>query len=210
MSVVYNQIANRSLERIAALSDGLFAIAMTLIVLEIQVPATAGIHSDADLLDALRALAPRFLTYLLSFMTLGIFWNGQQTQLSYLSRGNRDLSWLSLLFLAMVALFPFTTSLLADFFQLRLALALYWLDIVVCGFALLAIWTYVERAGLVRDDVPPEVGRAIRRRILVAQVLYGTGMAVGLVFGTLPAVVFIVLVQLNFAIAPRIWILDKI
>jgi uncharacterized membrane protein len=143
-------------------------------------------------------------------MTLGIFWNGQQTQLSYLSRGNRDLSWLSLLFLAIVALFPFTTSLLAEFFQLRLALALYWVDIVLCGFALLAIWAYVERAGLVRDDVGPEVGRAIRRRILIAQALYGTGMVVGLVFGTLPAVVFIVLVQLNFAIAPRIWILHKI
>jgi uncharacterized membrane protein len=210
MSVVYNQIANRSLERIGALSDGLFAIAMTLIVLEIQVPAVAGIDSDAKLLAALGDLAPRFLTYLLSFMTLGIFWNGQQTQLSYLSRGNRDLSWLSLLFLAMVALFPFTTSLLAEFFQLRLALALYWADILLCGFALLTIWTYVERAGLVRDDVGPEVGRAIRRRILIAQVLYGTGMAVGLVFGTLPAVVFIVLVQLNFAIAPRIWVLDKI
>jgi len=210
MSVVYNQIANRSLERIGALSDGLFAIAMTLIVLEIQVPAVAGIDSDAKLLAALGDLAPRFLTYLLSFMTLGIFWNGQQTQLSYLTRGNRDLSWLSLLFLAIVALFPFTTSLLAEFFQLRLALALYWVDILLCGFALLAIWTYVERAGLVRDDVGPEVGRAIRRRILIAQALYGTGMAVGLVFGTLPAVVFIVLVQLNFAIAPRIWVLHKI
>ena len=210
MSVVYNQIANRSLERIGALSDGLFAIAMTLIVLEIQVPGVAGIDSDAKLLAALGDLAPRFLTYLLSFMTLGIFWNGQQTQLSYLSRGNRDLSWLSLLFLAIVALFPFTTSLLAEFFQLRLALALYWVDILLCGFALLAIWIYVERAGLVRDDVGPEVGRAIRRRILIAQALYGTGMAIGLVFGTLPAVVFIVLVQLNFAIAPRIWILHKI
>ena len=210
MSVVYNQIANRSLERIGALSDGLFAIAMTLIVLEIQVPSVAGIDSDAKLLAALGDLAPRFLTYLLSFMTLGIFWNGQQTQLSYLTRGNRDLSWLSLLFLAIVALFPFTTSLLAEFFQLRLALALYWVDILLCGFALLAIWIYVERAGLVRDDVGPEVGRAIRRRILIAQVLYGTGMAVGLVFGTLPAVVFIVLVQLNFAIAPRIWVLHKI
>jgi uncharacterized membrane protein len=210
MSVVYNQIANRSLERIGALSDGLFAIAMTLIVLEIQVPAVAGIDSDAKLLAALGDLAPRFLTYLLSFMTLGIFWNGQQTQLSYLTRGNRDLSWLSLLFLAIVALFPFTTSLLAEFFQLRLALALYWVDILLCGFALLAIWTYVERAGLLRDDVGPEVGRAIRRRILIAQALYGTGMAVGLVFGTLPAVVFIVLVQLNFAIAPRIWVLHRI
>jgi uncharacterized membrane protein len=210
MSIVYNQIANRSLERIGALSDGLFAIAMTLIVLEIHVPPTAGIASDGQLLAALGDLAPRFLTYLLSFMTLGIFWNGQQTQLSYLSHGNRDMSWLSLLFLAIVALFPFTTSLLADFFQFRLALALYWLDIMLCGLALLAIWTYVERAGLVRDDVGPEVGRAIRRRIVIAQLLYGIGMVIGLIFGTLPAVVFIVLVQLNFAIAPRVWILHKI
>jgi uncharacterized membrane protein len=210
MSIVYNQIANRSLERIGALSDGLFAIAMTLIVLEIRVPPTAGIASDGQLLAALGDLAPRFLTYLLSFMTLGIFWNGQQTQLSYLSHGNRDLSWLSLLFLAIVALFPFTTSLLADFFQFRLALALYWLDIMLCGLALLAIWTYVERTGLVREDVGPEVGRAIRRRIVIAQALYGIGMVIGLVLGTLPAVIFIVLVQLNFAIAPRVWILHKI
>jgi uncharacterized membrane protein len=210
MSVVYNQIANRSLERIGALSDGLFAIAMTLIVLEIRVPATAGVATESDLWTQLLLLGPRFLTYLLSFMTLGIFWNGQQTQLAYLSHGNRDLSWLSLLFLAIVALFPFTTSLLAEFFDFRLALALYWLDIMLCGMALLAIWIYVERAGLVRDDVGPEVGRAIRRRILIAQALYATGMAIGLVVGTLPAVIFIVLVQLNFAISPRIWILHKI
>src|SRR4051812_20639070 len=98
MSVVYNQIANRSLERIGALSDGLFAIAMTLIVLEIRVPALTD-HSDAGLLAALGDLVPRFVTYLLSFLTLGIFWNGQQTQLSYIDRGNRDLAWLELLFL---------------------------------------------------------------------------------------------------------------
>jgi uncharacterized membrane protein len=210
MSVVYNQIANRSLERIGALSDGLFAIAMTLIVLEIHVPAPDGITTDGKLFEALQVLAPRFLTYLLSFMTLGIFWNGQQTQISYLASGNRDLSWLSLLFLAIVALFPFTTSLLAEFFQFRLALGLYWLNIMLGGLALLAIWTYVERAGLVREDIGPEVGRAIRRRIVIAQALYATGFAIGLVFGTLPAVIFIVLVQLNFAIAPRIWILHKI
>jgi uncharacterized membrane protein len=210
MSVVYNQIANRSLERIGALSDGLFAIAMTLIVLEIHVPPTEGIATDGQLGEALTVLGPRFLTYLLSFMTLGIFWNGQATQLSYLARGNRHLSWLSLLFLAIVALFPFTTSLLAEFFTFRLALGLYWLNIFVTGVAILAVWVYAERAGLIREDVGPEVGMAIRRRIVVAQALYAVGFAIGLVLGTLPAVVFIVLVQLNFVIAPRFWILHRI
>ena len=210
MSVAYNQIAARSLDRIAALSDGLFAIAMTLIVLEIRIPTLSPPTTDAMLAGALGDLAPRFLTYLLSFMTLGIFWNGQQTQLSYLSRGNRDLSWLSLLFLAIVALFPFTTSLLAEYFDLRLALGLYWLNIFATGIAIYATWLYAEHAGLVRDDAGPEIGRAIRRRIVIAQALYGLGFAIGLVFGTLPAVVFIVLVQLNFAIAPRFWVLNRI
>jgi uncharacterized membrane protein len=211
MTVDYNQIANRSLERVGALSDGLFAIAMTLIVLEIRVPELGPHATDGDIATALGALAPRFVTYLLSFLTLGIFWNGQQTQLSYLARGNRDLAWLSLLFLAIVALFPFTTSLLAEYLESRLALGLYWLDIAFCGLALLAIWTYIERAGLLRDDVGPEVGRAVRRRILVAQALYLTGFLISLLpWGTFPAIVFIVLVQLNFAIAPRVWILHRI
>ena len=210
MSIVYNQIANRSLERIGALSDGLFAIAMTLIVLEIHVPDPGTVKTEAQLVAQLGDLAPRFLTYLLTFLTLGIFWNGQQTQLGYVARGNRDLAWLSLLFLALVALFPFTTSLLAEFVLYRTALAVYWLDIFLCGLALLVIWTYVERAGLLREDVGPEVGRAIRRRIVVAQILYAIGMAIGVVVGTLPAIIFIVAVQLNFAIAPRIWILHKI
>jgi uncharacterized membrane protein len=210
MSVVYNQIANRSLERIGALSDGLFAIAMTLIVLEIHVPAPTGIATESDLWANLIPLGPRFATYLLSFMTLGIFWNGQQTQLGYVARGNRDLAWLSLLFLAVIALFPFTTSLLSEFIGFRLALGLYWLNIFAGGAALYAIWTYVERAGLLREDVGPEVGLAIRRRIAIAQSLYLFGFLIGVVFGTTPAIVFIVLVQLNFAIAPRVWILHRI
>lgn len=208
--VIYNEIASRSVERIAALSDGLFAIAMTLIVLEIRVPTSEGIATDQQLFDALVPLAPRFLTYLLSFLTLGIFWNGQQTQLTYIRRGNRNYSWLWLLFLATIALFPFTTSLLADFFDLRLALGLYWLNIFVTGLAIYATWVYAKRAGLVREDVGPEVDAAIRRRIAIAQTLYAIGMAIGLVLGTLPAVAFIVLVQLNFAIAPRLGVLNRI
>jgi uncharacterized membrane protein len=209
MGLVYNQIANRSLERIGALSDGLFAIAMTLIVLEIRVPELHD-HSDAGLWRALVDLGPRFVTYLLSFLTLGIFWNGQQTQLSYIDKGNRDLAWLELLFLAVIALFPFTTSLLAENIDLKLALGLYWLNIFLSGVVLFLVWTYVERAELVRDGTGPEVGRLIRRRIGVAQVLYGVGLVLGLAIGTIPAIAWIVLVQLNYAIAPRIGFLHKL
>ena len=210
MSVVYNQIANRSIERIGALSDGLFAIAMTLIVLEIRVPELTD-HSDAGLWMALGQLAPLFVTYLLSFLTLGIFWNGQQTQLTYVDRAGRDLAWLELLFLAVIALFPFTTSLLAENIDLRLALGLYWLNIFVAGAALYGIWAYVERAGLVREGTAPEIGRLIRRRIGIAQLLYGLGFLISLLpSGTYPAIAWIVLVQLNFAIAPRIWKLHTI
>jgi uncharacterized membrane protein len=210
MTVVYNQIANRSLERIGALSDGLFAIAMTLIVLEIQVPALPHGSTDAALGQALRDLAPRFITYLLSFLTLGIFWNGQQTQLSYIDRANRDLAWLELVFLAIIALFPFTTSLLAENIDLRLALALYWLNIFVSGAILYVIWAYAERARLLREGTGPEIGTAIRRRIAIAQVLYFVGLVIGIVVGTYPAIAWIVLVQLNFAIAPRIAFLHRI
>ena len=211
MSVVYNQIANRSLERIGALSDGLFAIAMTLIVLEIRVPELPHGSTDSQLLAALGDLGPRFVTYGLSFLTLGIFWNGQQTQLSYLDRGNRDLAWLELLFLAIIALFPFTTSLLAENIDLRLALGLYWLTIFLSGSALYAIWTYAERAGIIREGVGPEIGAAIRRRIAIAQLLYAAGFLISLLpSGTYPAIAWIVIVQLNFAIAPRIAFLHKI
>ena len=210
MSVVYNQIANRSVERIGALSDGLFAIAMTLIVLEIRVPPLDAHATDGQLAAALGDLAPRFVTYLLSFLTLGIFWNGQQTQLSYVQRGNRDLAWLELLFLAIIALFPFTTSLLADHIDLRLALALYWLNIFLAGAALYAIWEYVERTGLTSEGTAPAVGAAIRRRIGIAQLLYFVGLVIALLIGTYPAIAWIVLVQLNYAIAPRIGFLHRL
>jgi uncharacterized membrane protein len=82
MPMSYNRISARGLDRISALSDGLFAIAMTLIVLEIRVPDPGRITTDAELWNALLTLGPKIVTYLLSFLTLGIFWGGQQTQLN--------------------------------------------------------------------------------------------------------------------------------
>jgi uncharacterized membrane protein len=205
----YSAIAARGLERIAGLSDGVFAIAMTLIVLEIRVPELPTGASEGDLWSAILTLGPRFVTYALSFLTLGIFWAGQQTQLNHFDRADRDLSWIHVAFLAGVALMPFSTSLLAEFITFRLAILVYWANIYVLGMVLFGSWLYAVRAGLLKNGVGLEVGHAIKRRILVAQALYGFGALLSLI-DTSWSIGFIVLVQLNFAVGPRIPLLARL
>ncbi len=209
MSSTYNHLAGRSLERIGALSDGVFAIAMTLIVLEIRLPELEGAADNASLWSAFVTLGPAFITYVLSFLTLGIFWNGQQTQLSYLAGADRHLAWLYLVFLALVALMPFSTSVLSEHTGLSLAVIIYWANIALLGIAIYACWAYATHAGLLTADTPAAADAAIRRRIIAAQLLYLGGAALSLLSPTV-AIGFIVLVQLNFAIAPRIPILSRI
>ena len=104
MNTSYNRIAGTSVERLAALSDGIFGVAMTLLLLELRIPAKELIHNEGDLWRALGGLAPHLLVYLMSFITLGIFWVGQQTQLNHLMRLDRDLTWIHLAFLFTVTL----------------------------------------------------------------------------------------------------------
>jgi hypothetical protein len=91
-----NRIQGRNLERLAALSDGIFAVAMTLLVLDPRIPIAAQAHSEGDLLLALGATGPQWIAYGMSFLTLGIFWAGQQTQFNHIAKGTRDLTWIHL------------------------------------------------------------------------------------------------------------------
>jgi uncharacterized membrane protein len=209
MATHYNLIAGQSTERLAALSDGLFGVAMTLLVLDLKVPAEAVVHSEGELWRALVEVAPRLLVYVMSFLTLGIFWVGQQTQLNLFPRVNRDLAWIHLAFLFAVTLMPFSTGLIAEFITYRIALVVYWANILVLGTMLFASWRYAIRAGLVSPDANPAVARGVERRIVVAQALYAFGAALCVV-STYWSLAFIVLVQLNYAVAPRFLGLQRI
>jgi TMEM175 potassium channel family protein len=202
MTTGYNQIAGQSAGRLAALSDGVFAVAMTLLVLDLRAPAAEVIHSERDLWHALLPLAPRLLMYMMSFMTLGIFWVGQQTQLNHLQRSSRSLTWIHLTFLFVVTVTPFSTALLAEHIQYRTALLLYWFNIFLLGATLYWSWVCAEGSRLVRNEMPPHVSDAIKRRIVIAQSLYAFG-ALLCVINPYWSIGFIVLVQLNYVIAPR-------
>src|SRR5579875_2900315 len=188
MKTSYNRIAGQNVERLAALSDGIFAVAMTLLFLELHVPV---------------ALAPRLAMYLMSFLTLGIFWMGQQTQLNHLARSDRDLTWIHIAFLFAVTITPFSTMLLAEYAHYRVALLAYWFNILLLGVVLYGSWGCAIRKGLVKGDIPAEAPAAICRRIKIAQSLYALG-ALLCIISTYWSIALILLVQLNYAIAPRI------
>jgi uncharacterized membrane protein len=138
----------------------------------------------------------------MSFMTLGIFWVGQQTQLNHLERSDRSLTWIHLAFLAVVCLVPFTTSFLAEFMRYRVALLVYWANIFLLGMTLYLSWLCALDLGVVKSDLPANVTKAIKGRIVVAQALYAVA-ALLCVVSTYWSIGFIVLLQLYYAVAPK-------
>ena len=201
MPTLYNRIQGRSLERLAALSDGIFAVAMTLLVLDLHIPTAAQVHSEGELLAALSAMGPQWTAYGMSFLTLGIFWAGQQTQLNHFREGTRDLTWIHLVFLFAITLMPLSTRLLAEFITYRAALGIYWLNILAPGVMLYWSWVYATRGDLIKADTPEEVRASICKRILIAQSLYAAGAALCAI-DTWVSIAAILLVQLNYALAP--------
>jgi uncharacterized membrane protein len=202
MPRTYDEIAGRSVERLAALSDGIFGVAMTLLLLELHVPARELIHGEGELWHALAALAPQLVVYLMSFLTLGIFWVGQQTQLSHLSRSDRHLTWIHLVFLFAITLMPFSTRLLAEFVTFRTALLAYWANIALLGLLLYLSWKRARSASMIAPELAPEHQAAVCRRIVYAQSWYAVGAALCVV-ATWLSIAVIVCAQLTYVIGPR-------
>lgn len=170
---------------------------------------TASKASARAVAGLLATVLPRLVTYLLSFMTLGIFWVGQGTQLRCIERADRHFTWLQIAVLAVVAVIPFSTGLLAEFITFRLALLFYWLNILLFGIAVYACWSYAGRAGLYRSDVTPEMELAFRNRVIRAQALYAIGAALCII-NTYWSIGFIVAVQVVYATAPPVRWLQKL
>jgi len=201
MSEPYNRFSGQSLERLTALTDGLFAVAMTLLVLDLRVPL--GAANSAHLWHSVIKLAPSFAAYLLSFTMLGTFWLAQHTLLTIIGRCDRTLSWIHLGFLFVVTLLPFSAALLADNVHVQLAVGAYWLNIALLGAGL--EWSSRHgRNALLTDDATARSRLAMfRRRILVAQVLYALAAAICFA-STVASVVALAVVQLCFIVSPQL------
>ncbi len=148
----------RDIGRILALSDGVFAIAITLLILDIAIPATT---TDAGLPKALLELWPQYLAYALSFVVIARFWAIHHQTFRLIARGNAMLIWLNFLMLVFVAFLPFPTRVLGEHGGTPAAAILYAVSLCLASAASAASWWYASgKANLLQADVEPAQVRA--------------------------------------------------
>lgn len=148
--------------RIEALADGIFAVAMTLLVLDVKLAAGESYATDSALWARLVALEHTFGIYFVSFVVLGMFWIGHHTQFHYVRYVDHRILWLNLIFLFLITSVPFSTDLLGDFHHLRVPYLLYSGEIVLlAGLLLLQIFYLRRNPHLAEGDLTPQVTRHI-------------------------------------------------
>jgi uncharacterized membrane protein len=163
LSVVKASEDKIGLDRLIFFSDAVFAIAITLLSLDIRLPNVGSNVSNADLAGLLLSIWPKYLAYIISFLVIGLFWMGHHRKFRVIRRFDNAFILLNLVLLMAIAFIPFVTSILSEFGN-RTATIFYALTMVATGLVSSAIWQYAWHSGrLVQADLD---GRHHRRETL--------------------------------------------
>ncbi|MBV9094313.1 MAG: DUF1211 domain-containing protein [Streptosporangiaceae bacterium] len=163
--------AGKGIGRILALSDGVFAIALTLLILDISLPAATG---DTHLPHALLRLWPRYLAYALSFLVIARFWMAHHLIFRSIAGFDTTLVWLNFLWLMFVAFMPFPTAVLGEHGNVPAAATLYAASVVLTSAASAASWWYASgKGGLLRPEMRTEQVKLLRAQALWGPVFFG-------------------------------------
>jgi len=171
--------AERNPARVVFFSDGVFAITVTLLVLEIRPPA-----DYTNLLHGLVALWPSYLAYALTFLFIGQVWANHHVMFDHIRVADRVILLLNTLLLMMVAFLPFTTSVLAGALRsghgLRTATVFYGIAFDATALTFNAVWQYARRHRLLSETLDPAGATAIGRRFQLALAWLAIGALLGL------------------------------
>jgi uncharacterized membrane protein len=155
------------LNRSEALTDGIFAVAMTLLVIELKLPEHGLVHSAADLNAALLALLPKAIAWVLSFFVLALFWIGHHRVFAYVRRADARLVALNLLELAAASLMPFSSALAGEFGSQLVSQVVYSANMAALGIAALLVLRHVrQHPELCAAPMPLGAYEGARMRIL--------------------------------------------
>jgi uncharacterized membrane protein len=186
--------------RLAAFSDGVFAVAVTLLVLEVHVPQASGPQLSENLLHGLLEQAPKFFSYALSFMIICIWWVAHHHLLDLVRRTDRGLLWLNSLFLLCLAFVPFPTAMMGDYPRERVAVMFYGAVTTAAGICFACMRFYVFYVGrLVGETLDRRLMRGAMLKSAMNPLLHAAAVLLALV-DTRLAMVLYTLLPLTFIV----------
>ena len=181
---------SRDTMRLVAFSDGVFAISITLLVLEIRPPT-----DDENLLDGLVALWPSYLAYALTFLFIGQVWANHHVMFDHVRTADRVVLLLNTVLLMVVAFLPFATSVLAEALRSghdeRTAVGFYGIAFDVTALTFNAVWQYARRHRLLSEGLGPRGVTAIGRRFQLALAWLAAGALLGVLLPVLGVAVIV-------------------
>lgn len=191
----------RGLGRILALSDGVFAIALTLLVLNIEVPEIPEDLVAEELPGELLDLWPKFLSYLLSFVVILFYWMAHHSIFGVIRDSDKVLMWLNSLFLLCVAFLPFPTALLGEYGDQQLVVVIYAGSLAITRLLLSSVWWYVSgRPHLANIDVDPSTMRAFSIRAWAIPLIFLVSIAISFFSVTAAVYSWLLLVIADFVL----------
>lgn len=155
------------LERLVFFSDAVFAIAITLLSLEIRLPVIEGQQSNAELFQSILAIWPKYIAYIISFLVIGLFWASHHRKFRLIQGYDNNLIFLNLLLLMTIAFIPFPTSLISEFGN-RTSTIFYASVLILAGLLSITIWLYASHKNRLID---PLLDKRQRRREIVGPLL---------------------------------------
>ncbi len=179
----------RGLDRILALSDGVFAIAITLLVLNIEVPQIPEDLVAQELPGELFDLWPKYLSYVISFLVILFYWTAHHSIFSFIKAHDRRLIWLNSLFLMCVAFLPFPAALMGEYGDQQLVVVIYAGSLAVTRLLLSAVWWYVlGKPQLVDMDMDPSTIRIFSIRAWAIPLIFL--ISIGISFFSVTAAIY--------------------
>lgn len=187
------QLFHLTKTRIEALSDNVFSIAMTLLVLELKVPEVPGSSADAELLWRLLELWPKLQSYMISFASLAFFWMNHHFQFHFIRRTDVVILLLNFLILLHIAFLPFSTALLGDYPHSRVGVIAYGGNLTVLSLLMFLHWRYITGgSGLVDPDLDTRLIRRVSRRSLAVLCIFSVAIGVAFVSVEASTVIYVI------------------
>ncbi len=177
------------LERLILFTDAVFAIAITLLIIEIKVPEFHGEEaSEAAILSYVAHLIPKFAGFFVSFMLIGMYWTRHHFLFGFVIDYTPKLIWLNMLFLLSIVLMPFSTGIFGEYsipstIHLKTPLIIYVANVCFSGVMLFFLWRYVGTPanGVADPSLPQTVVRQAKQRAFVVSLVFGLTIVVAFI-----------------------------